>query len=265
MMRGITTILVLKKGGDTMKLTVMLTLVCMLLTGAAFATTYTNAIYPANGYPTVQDGGMNFFALKGVPTNGGDPMVILDSALSGLTGIYGWDPVLGNPKNFDPSEPSAFGNFLLGEGYMVTVVPNSEDPDGKWTVSYTGAVDGLGTESAVTGGTKVSGMTDMWISLPGVTGGNGGEHYIGFPFDHEILWESMLVTDGTETISVMDAVINGWIDSVWSWWDPVLQNPMVIDPSDPSLMYMKPGMMYDIVTYRPNLALIIPAGDDYIK
>lgn len=238
------------KGGEMMKLVCLTILACLVLATAACATTtYTQILYPAPGYPDVQDTGLNYFAMKGVPLNP-DPAVILGNVP--IDGVLGrWDAVTASPISYDQFGPEGFGGMLLGEGYQIAINPNPDNTvDGTWTISYDGIDDGIPD--------GVNEMTDIWISLPGVTA-EGGLQWVGHPFNHDVLWEDVQVTDGTQTISVTDACNNGWLESAWQYWDPVSQSPMSIDIFDDYGMYMHPGISYVVPTLRSNLALIIPA------
>ncbi|MEN6521497.1 MAG: hypothetical protein ABFD46_10170 [Armatimonadota bacterium] len=247
----------LLKGGETMRIACLVVMACLLLAVGATAATYTQILYP----DTSGAYGANWIALKAVPFDPNPITVfgsvdLIDGTLSRL------DPVTGNTEGyFSFQEPDGpFGNMLLGEGYWLNVTTTSH------TISYQGAVDGLGTESTVTEGTKISSMTDMWISLPGPTGEEGGYHWVGFPFSHNVLWTDVKVTDGNETVPVLTAVSNGWLDGGWAYLDAATQSTYGVDPDEiMGSAYLEPGNMYQIFTRKANLALIIPAGDDYIK
>lgn len=242
------------KGGEMMKLVCLMILASLLLATAACATTtYTQVVYPAPGYPSVWDTGFNHFALKGVPLDPTPTSVFAGMPIgTGDAGLGRWDEINQGPVNYDPDAPEAFGGMLLGVGYTLAVNPNDADPNGTWTVSYDGVDDGIPD--------GVGQMTDMWISLPGLSGGdNGGMHWVGHPFDHDVLWTDVQVTDGTQTVSVQDAIGLGWLEGGWTYWDAVNQGPMTIDPDDEFGQYMHPGMMYLVPTLANNIALIIPA------
>ena len=236
----------LRKGGETMRLVLVFVLVGILTASIACAVTYSEVLYPHPNGTT----GVNWIALRGVPFNP-DPIDIfgsvdlIDGFLSRL------DPITANTETyFSFQEPEGpFGNMLLGEGYWVNVGDGIQH-----TINYEGAPDGLKDSNGV--------MTDMWISLPGRSGHNGGFHWVGFPFNHNVLWSDVLVTDGKETIPVMVAVDRGWLDGLWAYVDAPTQNTLNVDPDG---IYgsdmLEPGRMYRVFTRKSNLALIIPAGE----
>lgn len=215
----------------------------LLATAACAVTTYTETIYA--GVPS----GDNWIALRGVPFYPdpvdvfGDLMMIDDARLSWLNA-----PTGSVEPYYSFQEPDGpFGKMLLGVGYTAL-----NDSGSNYTIQYVGLDDGVPDES--------SKMTDMWISLPGLTGGTGGEHWVGFPFDHPVAWEDVQVTDGTQTIDVQTAVGLGWLDMYWQYRDGASQDVLQVDPDgivgDSNLL---PGAMYIVQTYKSNIALIIPA------
>jgi len=233
------------------KALVLVALAGLLLSSAAFAQeTYTETLYPA------PDGtnGVNWIALRGVPfdpspvTVFGDEMRI-DGLMSKL------DPVTGNTNTYFSFDAESFGNLLLGDGFWV-----NNDSGNEYTISYQGVYDGVPSD-LTNETTRAATMTDMWISLPGQTGSNGGYHWVGFPFNHPIPWVNVKVTDGTQTLPVQDAVAAGWLLDFWAYMDGPSQSTFNVDPD--GIMgadVLEPGRMYQVVTYRSNLALIIPAN-----
>lgn len=224
-----------------MRLVCLMVLASFLLAGSVFA--YTEVIYPSPDSPT----GTNWIALRGVPFDP-DPLTIfgdlnyIDGAIFRLDATTG-----GTEPYFSFQEPGGpFGGMLLGDGYWVNNSTGAE-----YTISYDGAPDGLPD--------GVGQKTDMWISLPGMTGGNGGTHWVGHPFDHPVPFVNVLVTDGTQTIPVMDAIAAGWLEGYWPYLDGPTQGTLQVDPDyivgEPDLL---PGHMYIVNTMKPNLALIIP-------
>lgn len=229
----------LRKGGETMRLVCLMVLASFLLAGSVFA--YSEVIYPAPNGTT----GANWIALRGVPFDP-DPIAIFGDVdlIDGM--IARLDPTSGGTEDYwsfqEPGGP--FGGMLLGDGYWL----NSTS---QYTINYDGAPDGLPDGA----GQK----TDMWISLPGVTGREGGFHWIGHPFNHEVPFVNVMVTDGTQTISVLDAIEAGWLDGYWAYLDAPSQGTLNVDPEElmgsPNL---EPGRMYQVFTRKANLALIIP-------
>lgn len=233
------------KGGEKMKYAlVVLALMGLLLAGTANAETYTQTMYS----------GCNWFALNGVPLDPAPSSIfvgeegLIDGALTRL------DPTNGNTIPwFSWDDPATFGGMLLGDGFRLNVEDGVDH-----TISYEGAPDGL---------PDANGKTDMWISLPGFTGQEGGMHWIGTPYATPVLWSSILVTDGTKTVPVMDfddttedAVSLGWIEPYWAYLDAASGNTCYVDPDgifgDPNML---PGQLFEVITHKSNLALIIPA------
>ena len=232
------------KGGETMKIACLLVLASLVLASAACATNYQEVLYPHSSGAY----GNNLIAMRGVPFDP-DPISVfgdvnlIDGALSRLT------PTSGNTETyFSFQEPGGpFGGMLLGDGYMIQVAGSQV------TISYDGVADGVPDGAGQ--------MTDMWVSLPGVTGREGGYHMVGHPFDHNVLWANVQVTDGTQTIPVMDAVNLGWLDGYWAYLDAPTQSTFNVDPDEiMGSAYMEPGRAYIVFTRKSNIALIIPAN-----
>lgn len=239
----------LQKGGETMRKTALLVLAGLVLSSVAFAaTTYTETIYGLSGAQAE-----NWIAMRGVPFNP-DPQAVFggtslidDGLLNKLNA-----PMGGVDQYYSYQEPGGpFGNMLLGDGYVVYVNDGAEH-----TFSYSGVDDGVPSDPT----NPTTTMTDMWISLPGITGANGGSHWIGHPFNHNTLWTDVMVTDGTTTIPVTQAVADGWLEGSWQYMNAAFQGVEMIDPDgingSPNMM---PGHMYIVNTFKPNLALIIPS------
>lgn len=152
--------------------------------------------------------------------------------------------------SYTTANSSAFGNVLLGDGYKVY---NSTSTS--VVINYNGVADGVpGSE----------GPTDMWISLPGDnTDGqnNGGIHWIGQPFNHNTAVESMYVLYESNLASVLEAVNLGWIDQLWLGFDGETQKSFTAGLSvfGADENYFRAGHMYEIVTHKDDLALIIPS------
>lgn len=238
-----------------MRVLALIALVGIMLTGAAFATTnYTLTLWPYPGYPTVSQMGDNYFALPGVPLDP-DPASVFDGVPIGSADatLMRFDAVYQTPVPYDEFDPDSFGNCLLGDGYIVSVMPNTGDPNGEWIISYEGVDDGVPGDPDGPGPLGEQ-MTDMWVSLHG---GAGAMHWVGHPFNHDVWWEDVQVTNGEETRYIMDAV-GEWIEGYWQTWDPITAAPVTIDPFDDGNMH--PGSMYLVPTLVPNIALIIPAN-----
>jgi len=226
-------------------------LASLLLATVAGAATYTETIYIDSVNNATGD---DWVALRGVPFNP-DPAAVFGGLGRIDNNLSKFDPVGGNGILY-MSGIEEF-NLLLGEGYFIQASPSG---GGTYTISYTGVADGVPDGEG--------NMTDMWISLPGLAEGlpgyPGGQHWIGHPFNHAVAWTDVEVTDGTQTISVVDACDPAgaykWIEPFWTYRENSEQNAYAVDPDgitgDPNLL---PGKMYQVFTHKANIALIIPA------
>jgi len=229
----------LRKGGDTMRLVTILALI--LLASAAFGQ-YSEVLYPGPGGSI----GENWIALRGVPFDPTPAVIFGDEARIDDGRLQRLDASTQNVYGYLSFMPEEFGGMLLGDGFTVLV-----DNGTGYTINYDGAPDGLPDGA----GQK----TDMWISLPGQTGMNGGQHFIGHPFDHAVPFVNVLVTDGTRTIPVMNAIAEGWLEGYWPYLDGPTQSVLQVDPDEiVGSPYLEPGHMYVVNTMKANLALIIP-------
>lgn len=156
---------------------------------------------------------------------------------------------------YDDLDPAAFGNVLLGDGYWLL-------SDGNYTVSYAGVPDGVPDAS--------DNMTDMWISLPGgqLDGIDaGGWHIIGHPFNHPTVVDSgswtgdnIFLTDGTTLKTWGEAVAAGWCEGVMTGMDATTQTGFTVGYDLADTDTLEAGKGYWFLTYKDNLALIIPAN-----
>ena len=144
-----------------------------------------------------------------------------------------------------------FGNILLGDGYKV-FNPTSTT----FVNSYEGVPDGVPDAQG--------NMTDMWLSLPGDQSDgqdSGGMHWVGHPFYHDTFFDAVMVTDGTQTKTIGEAVGANWIEGLWDFLDSETQTVRTVGLSslgaDDTLL--RATHMYEVVTHRDNLALIVPA------
>jgi hypothetical protein len=145
---------------------------------------------------------------------------------------------------------SDFGSLLLGDGFIY--------------INETGSPFTVGPCSAFPEGLPCNGtsMTDACVSLPGMEeeGIQGGDHWVALPFNHTVEFEDILVTDGIETIPVLDAISRNWLDGYWTTLDNQYQGQYVVDPDGyGGPAYLEPYHMYMVPTHKLNLALIIPA------
>jgi hypothetical protein len=185
-----------------------------------------------------------------------DPAAVL-SGFNIVGNLVRWEAVSQGPIAYDDMSPEAFGAILLGDGYTMWVDPTNTEPPYQVVgqMSYDGVPNGVPDGS----GNK----TDMWISLPGNQVDSedvGGLHWIGQPFDHDTsVVGNIYFTDGSSLKTWEDANGAGWVENAMTKWDPVFQGPQVVtfDLGDDD--HLRKGNGYQILTYRDNLAMIIPS------
>jgi len=222
-----------------MKRAIMLAIVALFAVGtAASAVLVSTTIYGA--------GNANFVAAPLVPFDPVAQNVFMDDQVPpqpiNIAGgcLYRWDAA---GQGWVIYGIGTYGGILLGDGQVVT---NNLDNNIVW--QYDGAPDGLPDAGNV--------MTDMWISLPQSGGGDGGATLFGTPFNHKVLLANCLVTDGTQTVSFLQAATNGWVDA-WVWgYDNEFQG--WVNVSTPNGV-LEPFKGYSITSYVDNLALIVQA------
>jgi len=201
------------------------------------------------------------------------PLVPLDPAplrdgpgLYGLVGVFGewYDLYIGSDtvKKLDPtngsekillSEWGPDEGCLAGEGYMGWVDATEANPTPVKSFGY----DGVDISD-----------TDLWISLPGIAGGQGGTHWVGvtYPVDPTkyVDYLKIIVTDGVDAYT-MEQVLGGsgadWIDPYFIYYDAASQGEKPLINEWAPEMYG--GQMYRIVTMKANLALILPKPVSY--
>lgn len=206
------------------------------------------------------------------------PLVPLDPAPlyegpSGIAGVFGGlpgQPELGwtdlymgsdSVKKVDPttgsekillSEWGADEGCLAGDGYIAWVEdfgngpsPSLEEP--AKTFQYVGV--------------DIS-DTDLWVSLPGLTGQQGGDHWVGitYPIGSVIDYSAVVVTDGTDSYT-MYQIASGegpqdWMNPAFIYLEPTSQSERPVPWEWDPVLYG--GQMYRVTTYKSNLALIIP-------
>jgi hypothetical protein len=226
----------MKKGMIILMVASLLAVACMAQ--AVTTTTITQQLY----------GQYNQIAAQAIPFDPNPRNVINPSGVFGgwqnlLMNDYAvWlEPTSQSQVNF-PNDWDNFPNVLMGDGYFC------------WT-------DGdMGTETAtlVYDGVDIS-DTSAYISLPGMTGGQGGWHYIGIPYpaNKGCLFYDIVVTDGSESYTMMDLLNNGttWLSLTFLGLDGPSQSLMAVpDGGD----YLMGGQMYMVSTNKNNLALILP-------
>jgi len=157
---------------------------------------------------------------------------------------------------YDPGNPTVFGNILLGTGYVYNL-PKGVNSDSD--VIFTALPDGVPDAS----GNK----TDMYFSFP-----KAGNYLIGCPFANNLNIDdgdqngtNVLWTNGSVTLQWGDACDSGapggqWCNPVMQRWNGGGYTNLWNDgSSDSGLMYA--GSAYWVTTYQPNLAMIICAKD----
>lgn len=215
----------------------------MVVAGASVAATATIDLYE----------GWNLISAPLVPFDS-DPMSVFADATYGIDGLLSrTDPLYGGVA-YDEYDPELFGGVLLGDGF--------------WYLAYSGGDGQLsyeGVESGVPDGTGVK--TDMWISLPG-TGSDGAWHTIGNPFAEDVAIDSgsgsgdnIFFTDGTDVKNWEEAVYEGWVADTIYGADQYGGVAISYDGyGDDDMLRATKG--YEILTYVPNIAMIIPAPAD---
>ncbi len=132
---------------------------------------------------------------------------------------------------YDVCNLSSHGMCLLGDGYTMYV------PAG-----YANQFDFDRTPA--TG--------DQLLDLS-VGTGSGSHSFVGNPFDANVAWTDCRITDGTDTLSLPDAISAGWISQVCYWgngdWQPI---------ADLSIGNMEARNGYAFYTSMGGLALIVP-------
>lgn len=158
--------------------------------------------------------------------------------------------------SYDAIDPTAFGNCLLGEGYLLENYANVD------SFSYSGVPDGVPDAS--------NNMTDMWISLPGNqldAADAGGWHIVGHPFNHDTAidlgsgtGDNVLFTDGTTLKTWDEAFAAGWVEDVMSYFDASTQSYSTLSYGLGDDDHFRSGKGYYLFTRKDNLAMIITAN-----
>ncbi|HUV04008.1 MAG TPA: hypothetical protein VMX94_02755 [Armatimonadota bacterium] len=209
--------------------------------------------------PGAFSSGWNLFALPAFPTEPA-PAGVFDELGSdpGLrTGaMVRWDACAQELIFFTRPFADDFGDLLPGSGYWIKL--KRGDPT---TVSFAGITD--------------QDSTDMWISLP-----RAGWTLIGHPYSYPspdqepgepfyvgeaYPWQSVSVTDGIETKTLLDAsqYRAHWMSSNAYSFDSLSQGMVTIGlPDDcPMCDSLVAWHGYWVRTYKDNLALIMEAKE----
>lgn len=214
----------------------------MVVAGASMAATATVDVYQ----------GWNLISAPLVPFDP-DPQNVFGAAIDGIDGLLSrLDPMSGG-VSYDSFDPDLFGNILLGDGFWL------------WSISGSQQLSYEGVESGVPDSTGKK--TDMWISLPGA-GNEGAWHFVGVPFAQDVPVDSgagigdlISFTDGTYVKNWDEAVGAGWVDSTMYGEAADGGFGVTYDGfgADDTL---RAGRAYQLFTYVPNIAMIIPAPAD---
>lgn len=177
--------------------------------------------------------GFNLFSL---------PYTTLDYTPSALFGglpvaniLYRWNSAIQDFVLFDGNPAGPFGRMNQGTGY-----------------AYLAPMSGQITFNGFASNTN-----DVRISLP-----KEGWSLIGHPFATPIKWYDMKLTNGSETIGLLDAVAEGWIGRIAFTWDPVSGGFGYVGTGARGSRFddsLRPWKAYWVSTNQDDLALIVPA------
>jgi len=89
-----------------------------------------------------------------------------------------------------------------------------------------------------------------------------GWNMIGHPFVFSVSMEDVMVTDGVETISVADAAVDpySWLQIPFYYYESIYKTVQVVGGDAQTL---DPWRGYWVLTYAPNLELIVPIPRPY--
>lgn len=140
--------------------------------------------------------------------------------------------------------------MLAGDGYMAWTQYDDPGSDPVRTFTY----DGVDISD-----------TDLYISLPGLTAGGGGAHWIGitYPVGSIVNYFDIVVTDGAQSFTMLDIYTgeNGapadWINPTFIYLDPTSQSEYGLPDEGPGAD-LYGGQAYRVQTLKSNLALIVP-------
>ncbi|MEN6520470.1 MAG: hypothetical protein ABFD46_04880 [Armatimonadota bacterium] len=184
----------------------------------------------------------NWISLSCAPLNS-DPAAVFPYNPNGC--LYRWNSLTNGLVIYDEDYPEGFGGMLLGDGYKASVTQQCQ-------VNYAGYPDGLRGSNGL--------ITDMAINLSSYIEYQAGATWIGHPLNHKVLWTDIKVTNGMDTLSVQDAITEGWIDDNWTYYVAQTGSTYYVDPTGSNgSAYLEPGRMYLVYSNLPNLTLIIPA------
>lgn len=237
----------LLKGGEMMKTLILVCALLFVVGGACVADTATIDVYE----------GWNLITAPLVPF-APNPLDVFAGCPNALSGnLSRWDPTYGGVP-YSEDEPETFGNILLGDGYWLMCY------SGPTAMQYEGVADGVPEMT-------LSGRTDMWLSLPGNSVDNSGAwHLLGHPFAHatpvnetdDWTGKNILFTDGQSLLTWSEAVAAVWVSSQMDAWDAGGGGRSIRYDGDGDFDYLSSGQGFWLMTFEPNLAMIILADPE---
>ena len=117
-------------------------------------------------------------SLPGIPLNPGPEAMF--STLGGVS-LLRWAAPNQSLISYSELDPELFGNLIMTAGYWVIPTMSATD------MSYSGLNDNE--------------TVDMWISLP-----KTGWTFIGNPYQHNVVWADVKVTNGKITKSMLEKI-----------------------------------------------------------
>ena len=144
--------------------------------------------------------------------------------------LWKWDRVYHGWQPYDMNSPEVFGNMSLDEGYWLRITS-------PYTISYQAY------------GTTTASRSQL---LP-----KAGWSIIGCPYGTETPWENMTITNGSTTVSLAQAKLNGWVNSIGNWWDAEGQGFLTVGPPEdnPWTENLQPWHGHWFKTYVDDLTL----------
>lgn len=160
-------------------------------------------------------------------------------------------------------------DVIFGEGYPWVWSSSNQssillDSERTITQDVNNLVHGVGYWFRLRGSEDISytavddDATDRWVSLPGTE-----LNLFGHPFDHDVLWRDLVVTDGKAALPIENASSESyaWMYPEGYWWTCDLQGLNTIDISSDygATTNMESWRSYYAFTNKP-VALIVPGS-----
>jgi hypothetical protein len=176
------------------------------------------------------------------------PVVPFDSApasvFSGIdlnSNLTYWDPLQQQTIVYDSAHPEKYSPVLMGDGYIVR---------------------NAGSSAVICRYQGVNiGDTDAYIPLYGAASGGGGMNWIGISYMSDVLIDNVVVTNGSESGRVGDAIQWGWLAPTWTTMNSATQTIERVGMTGQQgadTNWLRSGHMYKVQTYQSNLAFILP-------